>query len=75
MSEPPGGETAVVMLQALLAGQDYPPPGVTDTPANRDLWDRIAADVEAMPGGVIPEIPADWSLWPDDNGTGDTSSS
>jgi len=60
-----GGGTAVVMLRALLAGVPYPPAGVPDTPDNKTLWAGIAADIDAMPGGVLPDIPADWTEMPD----------
>lgn len=52
---------AVTMLQAILAGARYPPPGIADTAEHRALWDRIAASVEDMPPGVMPDIPADWA--------------
>jgi hypothetical protein len=53
------------MLRAIMAGEPYPPPGVTDTPENRALWASIAADIENLPGGVLPDIPADWTEMPD----------
>ncbi len=46
------------LLIAILTGRPYPPPGVEGTPENRDLWDKISAGVEAMPAGVIPDVPA-----------------
>jgi len=55
---------SVAMLRALLAGVPYPPPGIPDTPANKAIWDGIAADIDAMPGGVLPDIPADWTETP-----------
>jgi hypothetical protein len=60
-----GGGDAIGMLRAILAGQPYPPEGVADTPANKDLWAAICADIENMPGGVLPDIPADWTTMPD----------
>ncbi len=59
------GDTAIAILRALLAGDSYPPPGVTDTPANRALWAETAQAIEDLPGGVIPDIPADWATLPD----------
>lgn len=59
------GGDAVMMERAILAGQPYPPPGVPDTPANRETWARIAADIDALPGGVLPDLPADWAGLPD----------
>ena len=56
--------TAIAMLRAILAGAAYPPPGITDTRAHRELWDSIAADVERMTAaGITPEVPADWADW------------
>ena len=54
------------MYRAILAGEDYPPAGVADTPENRATWDRIVAELEAMPAGVIPQVPWDWSDMPDE---------
>jgi len=44
------------MLAAIVRGQPYPPPGVADTAASRDLWDRIEAGIAAMPPGVVPGL-------------------
>jgi hypothetical protein len=66
----PDGDTAVLLLNAVLNGQDYPPDGVPDTPANKALYAQIAADVDAMPGGVLPDVPSDWSQMPDTGGDG-----
>lgn len=62
----PDGGAAVLMLRALLAGVSYPPPGLSDTAENKTLWAAIAADIEAMPGGILPDVPADWTAMPDD---------
>ena len=62
------GADAMAMLKALLRGDEYPPPSVEDTPRNRELWDAIAADIEAMPPGVMPDVPGDWAEMPDDGG-------
>jgi hypothetical protein len=58
------GAPSVVMLRALLAGVPYPPPGVADTAENKTLWAGIAADIDAMPGGVLPDVPNDWTETP-----------
>jgi predicted ABC-type ATPase len=54
------------MYLGLLRGEDFPPEGVDDTPAGRAMWDRMSADVQAMPDGVTPDAPHDWSEWPDE---------
>lgn len=69
-----GGGDAVLMLRAVLAGQPYPPLGVVDTPANQRLWASVVTDVEAMPAGVLPDIPGDWAEMPDDEPPGSQAS-
>lgn len=54
------GDDALKMQRALMAGTPYPPPGVADTPENQALWDEIAENIEAMPGGTVPDLPHDW---------------
>jgi hypothetical protein len=44
---------------AVILGRAWPPPGVPDTAATRAVRDKVAADIAAMPPGVIPDIPAD----------------
>jgi hypothetical protein len=58
------GEAAVLMLRAVLAGDTYPPAGVKDTPGNKTAWEAIIADIAALPGGVLPDIPSDWATMP-----------
>jgi hypothetical protein len=58
------GADAVAILKALLAGEDYPPAGVADTPASRKLWADIAQSVDDLPAGVIPDIHTDWPSGP-----------
>jgi hypothetical protein len=53
------------MYKALLAGVPYPPPGVEDTPENKATWQRLAQELEDMPAGQTPEIPAEWVDIPD----------
>jgi len=50
-------EAARLLLRARIAGRDYPPE-VPDTPRYRQLWDEIGADLDTMPPGVVPMIPA-----------------
>jgi hypothetical protein len=54
-----GHSDAVEILLAILNGEDYPPPGVPDTPGNRALWDATVADIAAMPPGMIVDVPFD----------------
>lgn len=61
MSATPGGDDAVRMELAIIAGGTFPPPGVAGTQANRELWDAITADIAALQAGVIPDVPADWT--------------
>jgi hypothetical protein len=63
------GDVAVQLLRAQLDGQDYPPPGVEDTPANHELWDEIAASIDALPPGVLPDVPLDYTHEPGNLGT------
>ena len=65
------GADTVAMLRAILAGDEFPPPGVPDTPENRQAWAGIAQSVEDLPPGVIPEIPTDWTDWADDGEAGE----
>jgi hypothetical protein len=58
-----GAADTVAMLKAILAGEDFPPDGVADTPANRAEWAAIAQGIEDLPPGVLPEIPTDWTDW------------
>lgn len=55
------GEAAVAIAKAVSAGSGFPD-GVPDTPANRDLYARAAAEAAAMTAqGVRPDIPVDYS--------------
>jgi hypothetical protein len=60
------GAVAAAMMREILAGGAYPPDGVPDTPANRTLWDQIGRDIESLPDGVVPDLPADWAEMSDD---------
>lgn len=55
------GENATAMLKAILAGKDYPPDGVPDTPHNRQVWERMKHEIENLPPGTIVDIPFDWA--------------
>jgi hypothetical protein len=60
-------ELAVTMQQAIMAGEDWPPAGVPDTPDNRELWDEITASLQQMRGqGISPDLPADWASFTED---------
>ena len=52
------GTDAVALLIAVVFGRPWPPPGVPDTPRNRALREEIIAEVDALPPGVIPDVPA-----------------
>jgi hypothetical protein len=54
------GGDAVTMEMAIIAGDPFPPPGMA-TEAHRALWGQIAADIAALPAGVIPDVPGDWA--------------
>jgi hypothetical protein len=55
------GAVATAILKAIMAGGDYPPEGVPDTPHNRGVWDRMKRDVENVPPGEVVDIPSDWA--------------
>lgn len=60
------GDNATAMLKAILAGEDYPPEGIPDTPHNQEVWERMKREIENLPPGTIVDIPADWAQMPDD---------
>lgn len=50
------------MTLAHVNGGRFPPPGVEDTAANKQLWDKIGADIEAMrERGVQPDVRWEWT--------------
>lgn len=55
------GEVAVNLARAAVAGGRFEDAGVPDTPAARQLWADIRADIAAMPAGVVPDIPWDYT--------------
>lgn len=56
------GEVAITMAKADVDA-DFDSLGVPDTAHNRKLWAEIQADrAEAQKGGMIPEIPWDYTL-------------
>lgn len=55
------GDTAVIIARAILNGVSYPPAGVADNPENKAFWQETAKSVDAMPGGVLADLPVDWS--------------
>jgi len=58
---------ATTMLLAILEGENYPPPDVPNTAANKKLWDDLKANVDrAHAQGYTVEIPFDWADMPDD---------
>lgn len=64
MTDTSRGGVALTMLKALQAGQDYPA-SVPDTPANRQVWDSIRADIEQIKAaGQVVDIPVDYTEQP-----------
>jgi hypothetical protein len=53
------GADAVAMEVAIVNGRGFADAGVADTPANRALWDEIAAAIAAEP--AAPDVPPDWA--------------
>jgi hypothetical protein len=51
---------AVTLTGAAALGADFPP-GVPDTPENRRLFERIRADIAAMPKGTVVDVPWDYA--------------
>lgn len=56
------GEVAVALARTAAAGAPFEDAGVPDTPAARQLFAEIVADIAALPPGVVPDIPWDPSL-------------
>lgn len=54
-------DDSVIMLKALLAGESYPPDGITPSPEAKAQWDQIASELASMPAGVVPDIPWDYN--------------
>ena len=54
-----GHSDAVEILLAILRGEDYPPPGVDDTPRNRALRDDLVRELADWPPGIVIDVPAD----------------
>lgn len=54
------GETALALNRAAIETGRFPM-AVDDTPANRDLFRRIMADIIALPPGVMPDVPYDYA--------------
>ena len=55
------GEVATAILKAIMAGDDYPPGGVPDTPHNKQVWERMKREVGQVPAGDVVDIPSDWT--------------
>lgn len=65
MAEVPGeggvaGDVVTTLAGAAALGAGFPPT-VPDTPANRALFEQISAEIAAMPEGVMPDLPWDYS--------------
>lgn len=64
MSSPDRGAVAITLLQAAVLETGFPA-NVPDTPANQALFADIQDSIEAMPPGVVPDIPWDYSAGAD----------
>lgn len=55
------GGTATLILRAIMAGEEFPPDGVADTPHNRQVWDSMKQEAGSIPSGDVVDIPHDWT--------------
>lgn len=65
MAEVPGeggvtSQVVTTLTGAAAMGADFPP-GVPDTPANRELFAQIAAEIAEMPEGTVVDLPWDYA--------------
>jgi hypothetical protein len=59
-------DDVTAIYRGLLAGLDWPYPGVGDTGENRATRDRLATWLDELPPGVLPDIPSDYTETPGD---------
>lgn len=52
-------EDLKVMVQALGGDHDYASTGLPDDDIHRHVWEKLRAEVRAMPAGVDPDLPQD----------------
>lgn len=58
-------DVSTLLTQAAINGENFPLGSVPNTKANRELFDRISADVSSMQDeGITPQIP--WEYTDDD---------
>lgn len=55
------GEASIRLTRAAINTGQFPG-DVPDTPANRELFGKIMADIAAMPEGVTPDVPNDYNM-------------
>lgn len=53
-----GSSAVIAVARAVILAAPWPPPGVPDTAQARALRDQIAAEIAAMPPGIIPDLPS-----------------
>jgi hypothetical protein len=53
-------DSLTLMLGAATLGADFPP-GVEDTPANRELFAKIKAEVDAAPDDQVVAVPWEYA--------------
>lgn len=54
------GEVAHLLNLAAVSGATFPA-SVPDTPENHELFAQILRAIAAMPPGVIPDVPQDYT--------------
>lgn len=57
-------DPVVTMTGAAALGAGFPP-GVPDTPRNRELFKKIQAEVAAAPPGAVVQVPSEYAETPD----------
>lgn len=57
------GEAAIKLTRAAALHREFPS-DVPNTPDNQALFEKIKADVAAMPKDVMPDVPFDYNMTP-----------
>ncbi len=57
-ARPADSDVVTAVELGVILRRGWPPAGVPDTAATRELRDQIAASIAAMPPGVIPDVPS-----------------
>lgn len=61
MKKMESGEAAIRLTRAAINTGTFPS-DVPNNPANRELFDKIMADIATMPEGVTPDVPNDYNM-------------